>query len=515
MSHRAVLVLAALACVRCGDTTPATPDAVTQADSAVDVTAAPLTHPFPKGFLWGTAIAGFQVDMGCPTLPAAQCEDPHSDWYQWVTDKDLLKDDATFLSGDPPSAGPGFWELWPGDLDLARNTLHNNALRYSLEWSRLFPDGKAELAVTVEDLKAAADPEAVKHYHAVFAGAKQRGLQMLITLNHYTLPLWLHDGKACHDDLEKCKNKGWVDHARILKVIALFAGYCGAEFGAEVDLWGTINEPFAVVLAGYLLPSKDRTNPPGVVLQTETAVQVAFTMMEAHARMYDALHANDKVDADGDSKAARVGIVANLAAVWPKDPNNPADITAAKHADWVYNLAFLEATIKGEVDRNLDGVAEEHRPDMKGRMDFIGINYYTRLEVKSGFIPGADKFKFMDFQPDTTNLFNTYPQGLLEVVQEAAQYNLPIIITENGTGDAKSTAFDSFVLPHLKALHQAIAGGAKVEGYFYWTLMDNYEWNHGVKEFKMGMFGVDPANKARSTNAMAESYGKVALHNGF
>src|SRR5882672_10330958 len=86
---------------------------------------------FPKGFLFGTAIAGFQADMGCPTLPAAQCEDPNSDWYVFITSPVTVND--LHLAGDPPSAGPGHWELYQQDFDRAKGELKNNAFRTSLE----------------------------------------------------------------------------------------------------------------------------------------------------------------------------------------------------------------------------------------------------------------------------------------------------------------------------------------------------------------------------------------------
>jgi len=473
------------------------------------------TIPFPKGFLWGAAIAGFQVDMGCPTLPAAQCEDTHSDWYQWVTDPQLIKDESTWLSGEPPSAGPGFWELWPKYLDGAHKDLHLGALRTSIEWSRLFPSGDAEKATTVSELAAYADKTAVATYHAIFAGAKARGLKLFVTLNHYSLPLWIHDGKACHADLDKCKNRGWVDKDRMLKAIALYSGFCAKEFGADVDLWGTINEPFAIVIPGYLLPSKERSNPPGVPLQADTAIAVAFALMEGHARMYDAVHANDGVDNDGDGKKARVGIVANLAAVAPFDPNDPSHVAVAPHADYVYNKLFLNAVIHGEVDYDLDGVigAKEKRDDMKGKMDFIGVNYYTRLRVKPQVPQLFPQYKLFDFLPDS-NLFSNYPEGIKEVVMLAHSYKLPIFITENGTGDAKGGAWQGFVRPHLAELKKAIDAGAVVEGYFYWTLMDNYEWNHGVKEIRMGLYDVDNATKAFSLSPLGKAYGEAVLRNG-
>lgn len=522
-----VLGTAALTSAGCGGTettvTTTTPDtaASDSSETSAGADVGPPKTAFPAGFLWGAAIAGFQVDMGCPTLPASVCDDTKSDWYQWVTDPDLVADGITYNSGDPMSDGPGFWETWPTWLDTSRDVLHINALRTSIEWSRLFPDGKAEAANTVAELKALANPEAVAKYHAIFAGARARGITLMVTLNHYTLPLWLHDGKDCHvagiGEADGCKNRGWVGKDRILRAIALYAGYCAAEFGGEVDLWGTLNEPFAVVASGYLLPSAERTNPPGVALQVEAAVSVAFNMMEAHARMYDAVHANDTVDIDQDGKPCAVGIVTNLAKIVPQNPNLPADVTAAAHAEWVYNQEFLDATILGQLDRNLDGIPEEQRADMVGRMDFIGINYYTRLAVHYAPIPGADAFKFLDFQPDTSGapMTNVWPEGLRDEAVWAKRYKLPLYITENGTSEPKAGATAGFIQPHLAALHEAMAQGADVRGYFYWSLMDNYEWNHGLHELKFGLFGVGPGAKLPVATEAATGYGEIVKRGGF
>src|SRR5437870_797117 len=87
---------------------------------------APANLPFPPSFLFGTATAGFQVDMGCPTLPAAQCSDPNSDWYVWVTKPELVGNADLQLSGDAPTLEPGFYELYAQDFDRAKNELHNN-----------------------------------------------------------------------------------------------------------------------------------------------------------------------------------------------------------------------------------------------------------------------------------------------------------------------------------------------------------------------------------------------------
>lgn len=491
--------------------------------SPAAASAEPAKHVFPKDFMWGTSVAGFQVDMGCPTVAPEVCEDRGSDWYQWVSDPEMLQDKVkqkAYLSGDPLSLSPGMWETWPHDLRCAKEGLHNNAIRLSLEWSRLFPDAAAEQAKTVEELDAFVDKKAAENYDAMLAGAVKLGLRPLVTLHHYTIPLWLHDGKDCHlHGLDKCSNRGWVDKDRMLKAIALYAGWCARRFGDKVDLWATLNEPFAVVLAGYVLPTADRSNPPGLYFQVDTAMKVAFNMMEAHARMYDAVRAQDTSDADGDGASARVGLVHNLVAVDPSDAANPAHVTAAAHLDHVYNRVFLEATINGQLDRDLDGKFEEQRPDMKGRMDWIGINYYTRMYAKDTPIPGGSKYAYLDASPDLVKgLWVDYPEGLGRVVTFAGQtYGLPVIITENGTASSKDDAWQGFVRPHLASLHQAMADPkVTVEGYFYWSLLDNYEWNHGMG-MRFGMYGVDTANsdKARTPTALAAAYARAAMSGGF
>lgn len=478
-------------------------------------TAAAPDHVFPKGFLWGTATAGFQVDMGCPTWDAAKCDDTQSDWYQFITDPDLVKDSSLHIKGEPVSIGPGMWETYDADFERAATLLNNNAIRLSIEWSRIFPAASAGTAKTVEELAKHANPEAVAHYRKMFASAKKRGLTLLVTLNHYTLPLWVHDGKSCNADLDTCTKKGWLDPATIDR-IALYSGFCAQTFGDQIDLWATLNEPFAVILSGYILPSAERSNPPGVYFKVKQAIDVAKAMIVGHARMYDALHKYDTKDADGDGTKVSVGLVPNLAAMHPSRPDNAADKEAVTRFDYVYNRLFLDALIDGKWDPDLDGKVNEVRADLKGRMDYIGINYYTRIYVREGELPGSSDFPMLKFLPDQSKgVWNFDEAGLAEVVAFAAGYKLPIIITENGTFEDKATAFEKRTKPHLLALHGAIAKGADVRGYFAWSLVDNYEWNHGMA-LRFGLFAVDTGDKSkpRTLTKMGEMYGVVARNNG-
>lgn len=471
----------------------------------------PEDFHFPPQFLFGSAIAGFQVEMGCPTTKAAECDDPASDWYAFITKPELVADQGLYIHGDPPSTGPGFFELYPADLDRAARELHGNALRQSIEWSRIFPTS-TDAIEGYDALKKAASPAALAYYHALFAAMKARGLKPLVTLNHYSLPLWIHDVAACHADINACKDKGWADRPRIVKEIAKYAGFVGREFGGEVDLWATLNEPFtAVVVAGFLFPTAQRSNPPGVFLKTDAAKTAMTAMIEGHARMYDAVHAGDTVDADGDGKAARVGIVYNLQAVSPDDPEDPVDQQGVKNLSYVMNEMFLNGVARGDLDANIDGNVV-HRDDLANRLDFLGINYYQRTIVQ-----GTPQSFFPAVSPLLTfNLINLAldadPKGLYEVIRFGQRYNVPMMITETGVDDGKDDgSAPAWVVRTLGWVKRAIADGAPVEGYFYWSLIDNYEWNHGMTWY-MGLYGIDSRDpmKTRRPRKAVAAYSRIA-----
>ena len=464
---------------------------------------------FPENFLWGTATAGFQVDMGCPSY---DCDDTGSDWYQWATDEYIIE--RGLVNGDPPSMGPGHWELYESDFDLARDELSNNAFRMSIEWSRIFP-ASTEDAQDMAALEALADEDAVAHYHDVLAAMKERGLSPLVTLNHYTIPLWMHDGVSCYRNYETCDSSGWLDGERFIPEIAKYAGYAAAEFGGEVDLWATLNEPLAVVIAGYFFPSETRTNPPGVIEPTlDLAMKVYFNMMEAHARMYDAVHENDTTDADGDGADAMVGLVINMTPFIPLNPEAGEDQRGAGHASYLYNEVFFNAVVNGDLDRNLDMTIEggEHHADLDGRLDYIGINYYTRVKINGLMSTINPDYPIFDFLPES--IWEFYPDGLYEMIMLAHGYGLPIFVTENGVEDPDGDETGpEFLVPHLAAVHRAIEEGADVRGYFYWTFVDNFEWNHGM-DIRMGMYHLDIDTKARTPKLKAQVYGRIASKGG-
>jgi len=496
-------LLASLSLVACG------PD---PASSEVPSAAEELT--FPESFLFGSAVAGFQVDMGCPTLPAAECVDAASDWYVFSTSPETVGSSKAYLSGqDPAVVGPGFWELYEADLDRSKNDLHNGALRFSIEWSRVFPTPTDGIE-GYEALRAVANPAALDHYHALLGALRARGMHPLVTLHHYTLPTWIHDAVACHKDLSTCSPRGFLDRERTVHEIAKYAGFVAREFGADVDTWATLNEPFAILLPGYVFPSAERSNPPAVSFAFAEAKEVFVALVEAHARMYDAVRANDLEDADGDGSAADIGVVYPMTPAVPADPDNPVDVKGAENLFYLYNRAYLDAVARGELDADLAG-SPVHRDDLANRMDWLGINYYTRVTVEGTADPFLPELSSKStFNALTLKLWEVYPNGLYEMVDFAErEYGLPTIITENGLDHAPGDedAGPSFLVRHLAWASRAVHDGKDLRGYFFWSLIDNFEWNHGM-DMRFGLYAVEPDDpqKNRTPRKTAETYGLIA-----
>ncbi|MFO0739852.1 MAG: family 1 glycosylhydrolase [Labilithrix sp.] len=474
-------------------------------DGASTGEAAATQAAFPNDFLFGSAIAGFQVDMGCPTIEAAACEDRNSDWYQWITTKRVLDNPLLFMSKDPPKSGPGFFETYEKDLDHAGPELGANSLRLSIEWSRVFPN--ATWGVTDhEALKKLASPEGLEFYHRVFAAMKQRGLVPFVTVNHYTLPLWVHDGNACNEDLDKCiadGKGGWADpnRDRITNEIAKYAGFVAKEFGGEVDRWATLNEPFsAVVLPGYIIDTPMRSNPPGrsaLWMDVDGAHTAASAMVEAHAKMYDAIKANDP--------GSEVGIVYAFSDIVPA---SPSEKEVADHAQYIFHDMFMDGIVFGKLDEKWNG-QPTNRPDIKGKVDFIGANYYFRFTAKKSwaglFLGGISPF--LDF--DMGAGFEGTPKGLQATLHRIAQrYHLPIYVSETGADQANEEAGAAWMVQTMEQVKSSIAAGDDIRGYYAWTLMDNYEWNHGM-QMKMGLYAVDPSTKARRARPAADALGQM------
>ena len=404
---------------------------------------------FPAGFLWGTATAAHQVEGG----------NDRNDWWDWEQTPGHIK------NGDKSGRAVDHWNRYESDLDLAK-AIHSNAYRFSVEWAR------------IENEDGTFNADAIAHYRAMLVAMRARGITPMVTLWHFTLPRWA------------AAKGGWLSE----DVVQRFARYCGhvaKQLGDLVDIWCTENEPTVLALAAY----GDKVFPPGAA-DLKQAIRVYVNLIRAHGLAYHAIKANDTVDADGDGQASLVGIAAHLRVFDPYRPHHPADILAARALDELFNKVYFLACMKGEAKISLAGVvlATIKASYLRGTMDFVGLNYYSRdlvrFNAKSPIL--ADRV-IPPGTPVSDLGWEIYPEGLYRLLMEYKKYGKPIYITENGIADSKDTQRPQFIRDHLYWVGRAVADGADVRGYFHWSLMDNFEWAEGFGP-RFGLYTVDYAN---------------------
>jgi beta-galactosidase len=486
---------------------------------------------FPRDFLWGTASSGFQSEAG--GTPAHV--DRRSDWYAFVTDPELIAGGA--VSGDRLADGPGFLNAWRGDLNRASRGLGGNAIRLGIEWSRIFPrstrsidTGRHVSLAELRALDAVADHAAVRRYRRILEGAGNRGLEVMLTLNHFTLPIWVHDparvraalaGRGADDPLPSgLRRAGWLNRSTVAE-FRKFAAYAAWKLGDRVRLWATLNEPLITVSQGLVsIPGVTGVKAPAILSYT-AALRAVENLGLANAAAYDAIHAHDS--------RARVGFVHNMVDWRPLDPSDPVDEAATDHVDQILNRAFLEIAINGWYDTDADGVRDpgEVRRGLRDKADFVGVNHYSPGRVQGLGFPVSSTIPLFDFVPHVTYAGNGNPggepcpttctdfgweidpSGLRHVVDEAAAYGKPIYVTENGIDDGEDDQRRAYLRGYLKALRSSIADGADVRGYFYWSLVDNYEWAEGYRAH-FGLYGYEPGSLERTIRPSAKLLRRVA-----
>src|SRR4051794_1425539 len=472
--------------------------------AAVHAAPAAAAAKLPKHFLWGVATAGFQGDMG-PGAP----NDPNSDWWAWVRDPENVQKKR--VSGDLPENGGSQWRTYKTDIALARKKLNANAYRISIEWSRIFPR-TTEGATTFGELDAIADQSAIAHYRALLSAIRAAHMTPFVTLNHFTLPLWLHDPLAARfafagvgpdDASPSFRASGWLD-PRAPKEFAKYAGYVAAKLGDLIDYYSPINEANVVAVQGYLNAEGIFASwfPPGV-FNYRAVIDALLAQARANAAAYDAVKAVDAT--------ARVGLVQHFIAF---RANRRVDRTATQHADYLFNRTFLDAAIKGDYDVNTDGAidASEHHPELARKADYVGVNYY-RLAKVTGLPQSLSKsIPLYDFIPKVAYTrkecpktcsdlgWQIFPAGLKQAINTAARYKLPVYVTENGIADARDRKRAAYIRAHVRVVRQAVRAGKDVRGYFYWSLEDNLEWAEGYAS-KFGLF-----TKARKMRASAKVF---------
>ena len=476
------------------------------------------------GFLWGTAISSFQAEMG-----AGEPSDK-TDWWAWVNDETNVSVER--VSGDTPLDGPGFWELYDGDLRLASEDLRNNSIRLAVDWGRVFPEPTNGIEVDVkrdqwnnvwkveleeDDVKAldrVADHDAVERYREILKCALNYGLTPMLTLYHWPIPLWLHDPIACRDEMASTDRRGWISQSTIVEFAKLTA-YLSHELGDLVDLYCTINEPRIVSEHGCL--TRRGEFPPGLNDPSLFLICLKHLCI-AHGVAYEQVKRWDRSEASPLGPST-VGLVAVLQHYEPADPSDPDDAWMSQFIDYAFNEWNLNAVFHGDYDMNLDQVVEpwEQLPHQVKGCDYIGVNYYARWRVrhrKTGVDPLMD-YEFAPCRDDRSDYgWEIYPEGLRNVLRWAyRRYRRPLYVTENGVADSGDKLRTRYLRSQLDEVYKAISlDGVPVKGYYHWTLMDNYEWSDGYR-MRFGLYNVDRETKKRIPTKAVPVYREIAEKN--
>lgn len=407
---------------------------------------------FPTKFLWGAATSAHQVEGGnhnqwsvwelenAKSL-AAQAEYQWHDLESWSDIKPQAKDPSNYISGKAVD----HYRLYEQDFDLLKK-MNMNAFRFSVEWARLEPE------------EGAWNVEAVEHYKQYAAELKKRGIEPIMTLFHFTLPVWF----AARGGFEKRSN---------IQYFVRFADRIVRELGVNIRFVITINEPEIYAhesyLAGHWPPNATSKNSLRTVMNN---------LASAHNQAAEAIHAI--------SRRYKVSIAKNSAYFYAGDDA----VLSRKTTDFLQYFQddyFLKKVVK--------------------HCDFLGMNYYFSNRVYGYRVHNPDeRVSDLGWDLSPANI-----QHALERLHE--KYDLPIMITENGLADAEDSRRQWWITQTLIGMQKAMDNGVKLEGYLHWSLLDNFEWDKGTWP-RFGLVEVDYKTMERKLRPSSLWFAKVIKH---
>jgi beta-glucosidase len=422
----------------------------------------PSDLKFPSGFFWGSSTAAHQVE-GNNNNHLTQWEkdnaqrlasEAEAKLKNSVPNWDLIKADAT----DPDNYISGLavdeYNRYPEDITLMKQMGHN-AYRFSIEWSR------------IEPVKDQFDEAQLNHYQEEIKALKAAGIEPFVTIWHRSQPIWL------------AKPGEW-ENPETIQEYKDYVEYLAKNLGPEVKYWMTFNEPVFHVLSAYV-----QGELPPQVKSLKRGNAVLDNMMRAHREAYAILHQFDEDAEVGSTQAMQLISGA---------PNSVANKILAGYLEDYANWRFL------------DGTTEQ--------TDFVGLQYYGPTVVKIKF--GGNSIVSVENPPNTEAKLRSdsgteiYPDGIYELIRQTwDRYHKPIIITENGIADSEDRLRGQYIQDHLYWIHRAVDEKIPVLGYFYWSLLDNFEWSSGFWP-KFGLIHVDFDNNLKRTiRPSAEVYKKI------
>jgi beta-glucosidase len=441
---------------------------------------------FPSGFAFGVASSAYQIEGA--TAEGGRGE---SIWDRYC------RVPGRVANGETGDVACDHYHRYAEDLDLMAS-IGVRLYRFSIAWPRLVPDGKGK-----------PNPAGIDFYRRLCEGLRERGIEPLATLYHWDLPQAIQD------------EGGWAARDTAYR----FADYAQIAFDGLGDLvgsWITQNEPWVTAFEGHGFGTK----APGEQ-DWPTALRVAHHVLLSHGLAVQAFRAG--------GTGGGIGIALNLTPVYPLD-GTAEDRAAARVMDGFHNRWFLDPVLRarypedmvGELARRfgrIDAIRPGDLETIAEPIDFLGVNYYFASRV---FADPAEPLLGVGVAPPTAATtamgWEVSPDSLHELlVRIRREYgDIPLVITENGA------AFDDepptngyvddprrleFLRRHLESLHSAIAEGVDVRGYCAWSLLDNFEWQHGYSK-RFGIVYVDYETQRRIPKASALWYRDLIAANG-
>ncbi len=422
---------------------------------------------FPKNFIWGTATASHQVEGNCD----------NNNWYKW--EQSLNQKGEPCISGSQKSGDAcEHWSRYNQDINLIKK-LGLNSYRLSIEWSKVEPN-KGEI-----------NKDVILHYHKVIDALILNDIKPVITLHHFTEPVWFHDMGA----FEKEEN---------IDIFVSYSKFIFSEFSSKVKIWCTINEPSVYTTHGYFTG----IFPPGKK-NANIAVNVLKNLLQLHVEIYLAL----KDMPNGND--CQIGIVKNINQFEPYRRHSIMDWMVSLINNQFFNNSVINFFKTGVFKIRIPGLAwiKCYNKKAIGAMDFIGLNYYSHNHVKFKFDPKEFfELKFLSKDTMTDMPYTIYAEGFYRALHQISILNKPIIVTENGIADKKDKNRERYINEYLYALFRALEDGIDVRGYYYWSLLDNFEWAFGY-DMKFGLYEVDFKTQKRTLRNGSKAYQKIVQKN--
>ena len=436
----------------------------------------PVRSDFPDNFTFGTATAAFQIEGG---------QGPETGRGPSIWD-DFAATPGNVLDDHDGRTACDHYHRWEGDLDLLSGAGFD-AYRFSISWPRVQPDGSGAVNETGLDF-----------YDRLVDGMLARGLKPFATLYHWDLPSPLQD------------RGGWRSR-EVPERFADYAALIAQRLGDRLHATATLNEPWCTAWLSHFIGK----HAPGIS-DIRAAARAMHHVCLAHGLGVQSMRAEG---------TGNLGIVTNHEVAIPAD-NSDGAARAARTWDGLLNRWFWEGLYRG---RYPDDILEAFRPHMPhgfeddmptvaARMDWHGVNYYTRshwlADDQSGLWPAVRQVEAEG--PKTALGWEVYPDGLAEVLQRTAEYtgDMPIFVTENGAafhdpapsgGQVSDPDRVAYYAGHLNACRTAISAGVPLKGYFAWSLMDNFEWAEGYNG-RFGIVHVDFSTLERTPKASYEAF---------